>query len=216
MESHGKPYLILQLDEHDSNVGYETRIEAAVRSFRNHHAKANIAGHIHYRPELIPSSINRLNGKTLIFPNWDALSLKLLMVCLRQRGIDARLLEESEGAIQESLHFNTGQCIPLNIIAMEFIDYVRRHNLDPCNTALWMMDSVIPLQSSPVSTSYQKPLCLIRQGDGTGGSLCRRTFNGGSVAESSPGCIFCLHVRGTFEENGMQDQTLRNDKRRHR
>ncbi len=144
MESHGKPYLILQLDEHDSNVGYETRIEAAVRSFRNHHAKANIAGHIHYRPALIPSSITRLNGKTLIFPNWDALSLKLLMVCLRQRGIDARLLEESEGAIQESLHFNTGQCIPLNIIAMEFIDYVRRHNLDPCNTALWMMDSVIP------------------------------------------------------------------------
>ena len=36
MESHGKPYLILQLDEHDSRLGYETRIEAAVRAFRNH------------------------------------------------------------------------------------------------------------------------------------------------------------------------------------
>ncbi len=31
-----KPYLILQIDEHDSNMGYETRIEAAVRSFKNH------------------------------------------------------------------------------------------------------------------------------------------------------------------------------------
>ena len=31
-----KPYLILQIDEHDSNLGYETRIEAAVRSFKNH------------------------------------------------------------------------------------------------------------------------------------------------------------------------------------
>lgn len=31
-----KPYLILQLDEHDSAVGYETRIEAAIRAFRNH------------------------------------------------------------------------------------------------------------------------------------------------------------------------------------
>jgi len=31
-----KPYLILQLDEHDSTVGYETRIEAAITSFRNH------------------------------------------------------------------------------------------------------------------------------------------------------------------------------------
>jgi hypothetical protein len=35
MDAHRKPYLILQLDEHGSNVGYETRIEAAVRSFRN-------------------------------------------------------------------------------------------------------------------------------------------------------------------------------------
>jgi len=34
-----KPYLILQLDEHDSAVGYETRIEAAIRAFRNHRQK---------------------------------------------------------------------------------------------------------------------------------------------------------------------------------
>ena len=38
LESHGKPYLVLELDEHDSRLGYETRIEAAVRAFRNHHA----------------------------------------------------------------------------------------------------------------------------------------------------------------------------------
>ena len=36
MESRQKPYLVLQLDEHDSAVGYETRIEAAIQSFRNH------------------------------------------------------------------------------------------------------------------------------------------------------------------------------------
>ncbi|MCK5649755.1 MAG: CoA activase, partial [Gemmatimonadetes bacterium] len=40
LESHGKPYLILEMDEHDSRLGYETRIEAAVRSFRNHHGPA--------------------------------------------------------------------------------------------------------------------------------------------------------------------------------
>ena len=37
-----KPYLILQLDEHDSTVGYETRIEAAVRAFRNHRDKQKL------------------------------------------------------------------------------------------------------------------------------------------------------------------------------
>ncbi|MCI0523213.1 MAG: acyl-CoA dehydratase activase, partial [Bacteroidales bacterium] len=31
LDNYRKPYLILQLDEHDSTVGYETRIEAAVR-----------------------------------------------------------------------------------------------------------------------------------------------------------------------------------------
>jgi predicted nucleotide-binding protein (sugar kinase/HSP70/actin superfamily) len=36
MDEYQKPYLILDLDEHGSNVGYETRIEAAIRSFRNH------------------------------------------------------------------------------------------------------------------------------------------------------------------------------------
>ncbi|MBF0232915.1 MAG: hypothetical protein HQK65_07740, partial [Desulfamplus sp.] len=30
MEAHDKPYLVLELDEHDSSVGYETRLEAAV------------------------------------------------------------------------------------------------------------------------------------------------------------------------------------------
>ena len=46
-----KPYLILQIDEHDSNMGYETRIEAAVRSFKNHASISEVmpkykAGHI--------------------------------------------------------------------------------------------------------------------------------------------------------------------------
>ncbi len=42
MNSHGKPYLILQLDEHDSAVGYETRIEAGIRAFRNHREREKL------------------------------------------------------------------------------------------------------------------------------------------------------------------------------
>ncbi len=36
LDDAGKPYLTLELDEHGSAIGYETRIEAAVRAFRNH------------------------------------------------------------------------------------------------------------------------------------------------------------------------------------
>ena len=40
LDDKGKPYLILQLDDHDSTLGYETRIEAGVASFRNHQRRA--------------------------------------------------------------------------------------------------------------------------------------------------------------------------------
>jgi predicted CoA-substrate-specific enzyme activase len=58
LNSYKKPYLILQLDEHDSAVGYETRIESGIRAFRNHHQKrkpkkALITPEINDRPETL-------------------------------------------------------------------------------------------------------------------------------------------------------------------
>ncbi|MCG6910678.1 MAG: acyl-CoA dehydratase activase [Deltaproteobacteria bacterium] len=143
MERAEKPYLVLQLDEHDSNVGYETRIEAAIRSFRNHHAggrKTPGAAVFNARVRTKRS----LDGKTLIMPNWGDISQRLVVANLRREGIDARLLEEHQTSIQRSLRYNTGQCIPLNIIGQEFIDYVERHDLDPSRCALWMIRSAIP------------------------------------------------------------------------
>ena len=143
MESHAKPYLVLQLDDHDATTGYETRIEAAVRSFKNHHYAADRALPGLSAPMVISDRVKSLAGKTLILPNWDNLSQKLVVAGLRRVGIDARLLEETQTSIRKSLRYNTGQCIPLNIIAQEFIDYIESHQLDPSKTALWMMSSVI-------------------------------------------------------------------------
>ena len=42
LDAYGKPYLVLQLDDHDSSMGYETRIEAGVRAFRNHAERATM------------------------------------------------------------------------------------------------------------------------------------------------------------------------------
>ncbi len=146
MESHEKPYLILQLDEHSSNVGYETRIEAAIRAFRNHHVshtKESIKKPVMYAPSLIPNRERHLSDKTLIIPNWDNLSLPLIVANLQSEGIDARLLEETHTSIQKSLRHNSGECIPLNIIAQEFIDYVEKHGLDPGKTVLWTMTTTL-------------------------------------------------------------------------
>jgi predicted CoA-substrate-specific enzyme activase len=143
MESHARPYLILQLDEHDATTGYETRIEAAVRSFKNHHSTALAAKPKISIPALMPGREKALADKTLILPAWDNLSLRLVVAGLRRVGIDARLLEETPTCIQKSLRHNSGQCIPLNIITQEFIDYVESHQLDPAKTALWMASSAI-------------------------------------------------------------------------
>ncbi|MBW1799785.1 MAG: CoA activase, partial [Deltaproteobacteria bacterium] len=143
MEIHEKPYLILQLDEHESSVGYETRIEAAIRSFQNHHStRKGKKVNLHTR-SLFPVRESHLLHKTLVIPNWDNITLKFMVANLKREGIDARLMEESETSIQKSLRYNSGQCIPINIIAQNFVDFVKTHHLDPGKTLLWMVSSKI-------------------------------------------------------------------------
>ena len=140
MESHGKPYLILQLDDHDSTGGYETRIEAAIRSFQNHYTalKTKESDTDTDMPALVAYKPREIINKTLILPNWDPLTCNLMAANLNRAGVDARCLEETPAGIQRSLRHNSGQCIPLNIIAQELIDYVQSHGLEPARTALWM------------------------------------------------------------------------------
>jgi len=143
MESHQKPYLILQFDDHDSSVGYETRIEAAVRAFQNHHAGTRTSAAPRLAPALFPKRADQIQGRTLLLPNWDHQTLRLTTAALKREGIDVRLLEESDDTTAKGLRRNTGQCIPLNIIAQECIDYIRNHNLDPAKTVLWNAKSSI-------------------------------------------------------------------------
>jgi len=201
LDARQKPYLILQLDEHDSTVGYETRIEAAVRAFRNHCERqrsevlhvasgkeANIKTGIavespvvkqawqnHIRtmidessrilrshsidfklfsnliqqieglenqlPPAIFSGAKHLKGKTLLLPLWDSYVGPMLEAVLQNSGIDVRLTPNSDESIRRSLSFNTGQCLPLNIIVQNAIDYIEINGLKPSDTVLWIMKS---------------------------------------------------------------------------
>ena len=135
-----KPYLILQIDEHDSNLGYETRIEAAVRSFKNH---SSICGENHgvNARQIFPKITKEIADKTLLFPMWDPVVSPLLVANMKRIGIDARLMKSSELIIKKSMAYNTGQCLPINIIAQEFIDYVKEYKLNPENTMIWAIDT---------------------------------------------------------------------------
>lgn len=144
MDLYHKPYLILQLDEHDSNVGYETRIEAGIRSFRNHFAaktkKEKDAGIAAMIPE-VTSKPSVMKEKILLLPKWDNILGRLMPAVLKREGIDARVVEESADSIQRSVSTNTGQCIPLNIIVQNTVDYIRKYNLDPAKCVMWNIDA---------------------------------------------------------------------------
>lgn len=136
LESRNKPYLILELDEHDSAVGYETRIEAAVRAFRNH---ASFSDKKLRTPHVLsPRYTKDLKGKTLLLPQWDPVSCRFLSAILNREGIDARVLTETDDIIRESLKHNNGQCIPMNAVTQGAMEYIHQHQLDPGKTAIWM------------------------------------------------------------------------------
>lgn len=173
MESYGKPYLVLELDEHDSSVGYETRIEAAVRAFRNfsQHGKINksvnldsinpqLETELPSKTELSPKTLflsdktsqsgmaifsggKALSEKTIIMPNWDSITCSFLAATLRGEGYNAILMEETDDTIKQSLKTNTGQCIPLNAIASGYVQTIINRNLNPENCLLWMSKSEI-------------------------------------------------------------------------
>jgi predicted CoA-substrate-specific enzyme activase len=142
MAAYDKPYLVLELDEHDSSVGYETRIEAAVRAFRNHHQAAVNPP----QPELqglYPDLIRGRTGRTMVLPNWDRLSGRLLEAVLRREGRRVVLMEETPTTIAKSLGDNTGQCIPINAVVEGFVECLQRHALAPQNAALWVSEACI-------------------------------------------------------------------------
>ena len=142
METFNKPYLVLELDEHDSSVGYETRIEAAVRAFSNHKEQNEKTRQI-TGAQFTPRFTSSLEKKTIVFPNWDAITGHLIVNILKNEGYNAILMEENQETLKKGLLTNTGQCLPLNAVAAGFIHTVDKHGLDPAKTVLWLNDSEI-------------------------------------------------------------------------
>ena len=140
MDAYNKPYLILELDDHDSSLGYGTRIEAAIRSFRNHTQTARRQKSLekHRFKPANPHYHTDLQGKTLLLPCWDDLAAPLLAASLRAAGVKAIVMEETQATVHASLSTNSGQCLPLNAIVESFVHTVRKLGLDPANCALWM------------------------------------------------------------------------------
>lgn len=196
MDAHQKPYLILQIDEHDSNVGYETRIEAGIRSFRNHSA----IRHEYLRPVLpiiSPPEKSIYARKTIIFPNWDQLVAPLLAANLRKLGLDVRLLEPNDEIIRKSMVHNTGQCLPINIITQEFIEFIKKNNLDPADTMLWMVETKL------TCNIRMYPYYIKNLMDNYGEGMEKATVYSGDVSHLDISLTACLNAYLAYMLGGL-------------
>ncbi|MBN2029919.1 CoA activase [bacterium] len=135
MDSYQKPYLILQIDEHDSEAGYDTRIEASIRTFRTHFRENKSI-----QPMKKTIIINRSFPKdgNVLIPNYDGLSCSLICAAFEREGYKAILIEESPTTIQSSLRLNDGQCLPISAIVQGAIETVRKHRLPAEKTAIFL------------------------------------------------------------------------------
>ncbi len=143
LDVHDKPYLILELDEHDSSVGYETRIEAALRAFANHLDKRQKSEaptvRIKRYEGVNPRYLTKIDrSKALVVPNWDHYAIPLVVAVLNGHGYRAILMEESDETIRRSLRWNNGQCIPMNALVEGFVDTLRNRNIEPSRALLWV------------------------------------------------------------------------------
>jgi predicted nucleotide-binding protein (sugar kinase/HSP70/actin superfamily) len=142
-DRYDKPFLVLELDEHDSPLGYETRIEAGLSAFQNHYAEHRSVRTHGKRQPLHHGPTSSLDQRTLFLPRWDEMACSLIAANLNRVGVPTVLLDETPETTQRAMRLNSGQCTPLTILAQEFIEAVERRGLDPGRTALWTLKSQI-------------------------------------------------------------------------
>ena len=138
MEQHDKPFLVLQLDEHSSDVGYTTRIEAALRTFESHR-RARPTQQPALQAGTAGGDGRPCAGDTVLIPYINRLMSTLWVECFRREGYHAEKLQNSEKIIHTGYRYaNGGECMPAVAIAGGIIEHFAQHELDPSASFLYL------------------------------------------------------------------------------
>ncbi len=141
MLHYDKPFLVLQLDEHSSAVGYETRIEAGLHAFRNYLQRARSHRNTASPPGTLTDAKNDLltAGDTVLVPYLDHLISKLWSDCFIRAGFDALLLHDTEKSLNTGYRYaNGGECMPLVALIGSVIETVKTEQLEPEKTFFYI------------------------------------------------------------------------------
>lgn len=132
MERIKKPYLILQLDEHSSDVGYLTRIEAAADTFVTDFNQKGVSikdtseDRINYNPDL-PNT-----GDTILIPMTDERINRLQKAVFEVSGYNAQVVPLDREMLNLGYRYATGgECLPNVAIVGSLIDTIKSQSIDP-------------------------------------------------------------------------------------
>lgn len=132
----GKPYLIIELDEHGSETGYLTRIEAFMDVIMERRKQKESAN-----PELkkFRSSWRKKDMK-LWFPSMYEITPKLFAAGFRAWGFDAETLPLEDNDAFELGRQNTrgSECLPASTTIGIFLKKMKEIDADPAGHALFM------------------------------------------------------------------------------
>jgi predicted CoA-substrate-specific enzyme activase len=140
-ERYGKPFLVLQLDEHASDVGYTTRLEAGLRSFANHLRREPLGAAARPQPTRLRDDALQA-GDTVLVPYLDRLISRFYADSFERAGYPAVVLRADEKALNTGYRYASGgECLPLVSIIGGAIDRLREGGLEPARTFFFMPTS---------------------------------------------------------------------------
>ncbi len=213
MDYYRKPYLILEIDQHEAGEGYETRVEAAIESFRNHVPDETRGP----RPSI---SLSRdLENKIYLLPGHDPLCAQLVKGVFIRAGYESIVIEDAAGS---GLRINDGQCLPVSLLSLGIRHTIRKHELDPARVAVYCNSDARISCNLP-----QFPVMIKQQLERMGGGLEHVTVLVGKylpidlpremmyewyIATLLGGLVqkMTLKIRPTETRKGRTDEVLRN------
>ncbi len=151
MEKAGKPYLIIQLDEHCSDVGYQTRLEAGVESFLNDfHKKAHpVSGGQGNPGTSLPGEKFQYESvitkdDVIYFPYLSPVLDEIFFAAFEAHGYTAKVLPVNQDIINLGYKYvSGGECLPNVAVVGSIIALFQKGQLDLKKSVLYLGDSCI-------------------------------------------------------------------------
>ncbi|OHD18254.1 MAG: hypothetical protein A2Z98_09130 [Spirochaetes bacterium GWB1_27_13] len=136
MKEYQKPYLVIQLDEHASDVGYQTRIEAAIETFLTDAQKTKKIDKIE---EKLPKNDKITKETTVLIPYLSPIISQLQEYAFKAYNYNALVLPIEQKMINSGYKYASGgECMPNIAIIGSLIETIKQNSINPEKAILYM------------------------------------------------------------------------------